>query len=173
MSESLFNKVESRSPTILLKRNSNAGVFLWILRNFEEQLFLQNTSGGCFCLLKLYLQKDYLNTVRAFFWHVTGCSIGVYASYSSRVVSVYSMPPMNHSFMKCPHPLMKYPQILTPRVIFAVKSYVMSPWINTNIESHQKFTGSYIKNVQHIDLEKIYLPAGGLLNSAKWRISYL
>ena len=68
-------------------------------------------------------------------------------------VSIYSIPPMNHLFMKCPHPLMKYPQMLTPRVIFAVKSYVMSPWINTNIESYQKFTGSYIKNVQHIDLE--------------------
>ena len=35
----------------LLKRDSNTGVFLWILRNFLEQPFLQNTSGGCFCTL--------------------------------------------------------------------------------------------------------------------------
>ena len=30
------------------KRDSGTCVFLWILRNFEEHLFLQNTSGGCF-----------------------------------------------------------------------------------------------------------------------------
>ena len=31
------------------KRVPGTGVFLWILRNFQECLFLQNTSGGCFC----------------------------------------------------------------------------------------------------------------------------
>ena len=36
-----------RSAT-LLKRHSNTGVFLWILGNFWEHLFLWNTSGGCF-----------------------------------------------------------------------------------------------------------------------------
>ena len=30
-------------------RDSNIGVFLWILRNFYEQLFSWNTPGGCFC----------------------------------------------------------------------------------------------------------------------------
>ena len=33
------------------KGDSGAGVFLWILQKFLEHLFLQNTSGGCFCLL--------------------------------------------------------------------------------------------------------------------------
>ena len=28
-------------------QDSNIGVFLWILRNFSEHLFSQNTSGGC------------------------------------------------------------------------------------------------------------------------------
>ena len=28
--------------------DSNIGVFLWILRNFKEQLFLKNTFRGCF-----------------------------------------------------------------------------------------------------------------------------
>ena len=31
----------------LIKRDSNTGVFLWKLRNFEEH-FLQNTYGACF-----------------------------------------------------------------------------------------------------------------------------
>ena len=31
------------------KRVSGTVVFLWILRNFPEHLFLQKTSGGCFC----------------------------------------------------------------------------------------------------------------------------
>ena len=35
----------------LWQRDSGTGAFLWISRNFEEHLFLQNTSGGCFCFL--------------------------------------------------------------------------------------------------------------------------
>ena len=33
----------------LLKRDSNIGVFLQNLRDFYENLFLQNNSSGCFC----------------------------------------------------------------------------------------------------------------------------
>ena len=33
----------------LLKKDSETVVFLWIWQNFKEHLFLQNTSGGCFC----------------------------------------------------------------------------------------------------------------------------
>ena len=42
-----FNTVAGRPPT-LLKKDSDAGVFLWILQNFLEHLFLQNISGGWF-----------------------------------------------------------------------------------------------------------------------------
>ena len=35
-------------PTTLLKKDSGTGVFHWILWNFWEHLFAQNTSGGCF-----------------------------------------------------------------------------------------------------------------------------
>ena len=43
---------------LYLKRNFDAGVFLWILRNFEEHLFLQNTAGGCFWIsFESYVQK--------------------------------------------------------------------------------------------------------------------
>ena len=42
-------------PATLLKRDFNTGVFAQNLRNFLEHLFLQNTSGGCFCLHFSYL----------------------------------------------------------------------------------------------------------------------
>ena len=48
-----FNKIAGLRPAILLKRDSGTGVFLWVLWNFEEHLFSQNTSGGCFWLLHL------------------------------------------------------------------------------------------------------------------------
>ena len=35
-------------PATLLKKTLCTGVFLRILRNFSEYIFLQNTSGGCF-----------------------------------------------------------------------------------------------------------------------------
>ena len=41
-------KLQAWRTTTLLNRDSNTVVFLWILRNFYEQPFLQNT-GGCFC----------------------------------------------------------------------------------------------------------------------------
>ena len=37
--QSLFSKVE--------KKDSGTSVFLWILRNFQEHIFLWNTSDGC------------------------------------------------------------------------------------------------------------------------------
>ena len=37
-----------RLPPGVQKRDSGTDVFLLILRNFQEHLFLQNTSGGCF-----------------------------------------------------------------------------------------------------------------------------
>ena len=37
-----------RRPATLLRKDSGTSVFLWILGNFYEHLFLQNTSNGCF-----------------------------------------------------------------------------------------------------------------------------
>ena len=37
---------------VYYKRNSGTGVFLWIFQFFLRNIFLRNTSGGCFC-------KDY------------------------------------------------------------------------------------------------------------------
>ena len=39
--------------------------------------------------------------------------------YYSRVVLEYYISPVNHLFMKCPHPIMKYPKLLMSEVIFA------------------------------------------------------
>ena len=45
---SFLKKLRAPGLQLYLKRDSGTGVFLWILRNFYEHLFLQNTSGGCF-----------------------------------------------------------------------------------------------------------------------------
>ena len=42
-------KLQDFRPTTLSNRDSNRDVFLWILRNFLEQLLLRNTSGGYCC----------------------------------------------------------------------------------------------------------------------------
>ena len=45
---SLFlNKLQTFRPVTFLRRDSSTGIFLTIMLNFQEQLFLQNTSGGC------------------------------------------------------------------------------------------------------------------------------
>ena len=43
-----FNKVEGLRPATLFKKASSTGVFLWILLDFQEHIFLQNASGGWF-----------------------------------------------------------------------------------------------------------------------------
>ena len=44
-----------------VKRGTNTGVFLWILRKSQEQLFLQNISGGCFWSLFYMLIVGLIN----------------------------------------------------------------------------------------------------------------
>ena len=43
----------------ILKRDSNTGVFLWILRNFYGHLFWRTSANGCFCLIRNYLTLIY------------------------------------------------------------------------------------------------------------------
>ena len=40
-----FIKLHAWKSATLFKRDSSTGVFLWIFRSFQEQLFWQNTSG--------------------------------------------------------------------------------------------------------------------------------
>ena len=44
LQEQLLSSLAFR-PTALLKRDSGAGVFQWILQKIQEQLFLQKTPG--------------------------------------------------------------------------------------------------------------------------------
>ena len=46
-----FNKVAGLRRQLYWKRDSGTGLFLRILRNFEEHLFSKNTSGGSFGFL--------------------------------------------------------------------------------------------------------------------------
>ena len=58
-----FNKVAGLRPVTLFKKGSCTGVFLWILRNFWEHLFLQDTFDGCYWYLRDVnhsLEKSYL-----------------------------------------------------------------------------------------------------------------
>ena len=41
-------KFHAFRPATLLKRDSNRGVVLWILRNFQEHLFWRTSANGCF-----------------------------------------------------------------------------------------------------------------------------
>ena len=43
-----FNKAADLRFATLLKKDSGAGVFLWILQNLYKHFFLQNTYGGFF-----------------------------------------------------------------------------------------------------------------------------
>ena len=45
---SFLIKLQALSKQLYWKRDSGTGVFLKILWNFSEHLFLQNTSSGCF-----------------------------------------------------------------------------------------------------------------------------
>ena len=56
---SLFSmKLQAFTATILLKRHSNTGVFLWTLQNFQEQLFWRTSGNGCFCSLSLLFSSE-------------------------------------------------------------------------------------------------------------------
>ena len=48
----MFLKISQISPEgcSLIKKETGTGVFLWILRNFKEHLFLWNILGGRFYL---------------------------------------------------------------------------------------------------------------------------
>ena len=47
-------KLQGMRPATLLKRDSSTSAFLSNFRNYSENLFLQNTSGGCFCFWNTY-----------------------------------------------------------------------------------------------------------------------
>ena len=60
-----FNKVAGPALQLYLKRDCGTGVFLPILRNFQEHLSLENTSGGCFWLDAFLLTEGKLPEKRS------------------------------------------------------------------------------------------------------------
>ena len=58
-STSLFLKTYwLKASNFIKKKDPNKGAFMQNLQNFQEHLFLQDTSGGCFCIFL----KEYLNS---------------------------------------------------------------------------------------------------------------
>ena len=55
-----FNKVAGLRPATLSKRDSGTGIFLWILRNYLGQLFLQNITVAAFELSFLGLLNEWI-----------------------------------------------------------------------------------------------------------------
>ena len=53
-----FKKVAGLKPALLSKKASGTGVFLWILWNFQEHIFLRNASGGCFWTFIAYVSHQ-------------------------------------------------------------------------------------------------------------------
>ena len=47
-------KLQVLGLKIYLKRDSSKGLFLWVMQNFQEHLFLQNISGGFFCFFQQF-----------------------------------------------------------------------------------------------------------------------
>ena len=46
-----FDNIASmKATTLLKKKNSCTAIFLWILRNFSEELLYRSTPGDCFCI---------------------------------------------------------------------------------------------------------------------------
>ena len=53
-----FIKWQNFSPATLLKRDSNTGLFLWVLRNFKEHLFWRISANCCFYIFQVnYLKR--------------------------------------------------------------------------------------------------------------------
>ena len=65
-SGSLFEKVVICRPAALLKRGSDKGVFMKILRNFLEHLFYRKLLGDCFwkCLVAIHYMESHLRCIR-------------------------------------------------------------------------------------------------------------
>ena len=70
---SFLIKLHSSGLKLYLKRDSNTGVFLWILSIFLKTLSLKNTSGVCFCTKDLFLsilckEKSFETNLFSTFW---------------------------------------------------------------------------------------------------------
>ena len=91
---SFFNKVADLRPGTLFKTRLWKGVFLWILRNFQENLPLQNTSGGCFWIylfFKKLLIKEIFLAKKCFVFEILTLLYFVSPTNAKVVPSLWSL----------------------------------------------------------------------------------
>ena len=55
---SFLIKLQAWGQSLFLKKVSGTDVFLWILWNFQEHIFLQNGSHGCFWIFIAYVSHQ-------------------------------------------------------------------------------------------------------------------
>ena len=68
--DSFLIKLQAPGLQLYQKRATGTRVFLLILRNFQEHLFLKNTSGGCFYLFFIHIQSSFLHAVSSYSYSV-------------------------------------------------------------------------------------------------------
>ena len=68
--DSFLIKLQAPGLQLYQKRATGTRVFLLILRDFQEHLFLKNTSGGCFYLFFIHIQSSFLHAVSSYSYSV-------------------------------------------------------------------------------------------------------
>ena len=84
-------KLQAWTSPIVLKRDSNTGVFLWILRNFSEYLFWRTFANGYFCTSNHKVSSEYwayfLNQKHDVGWFLLSRSVDLVRLYSLLIIS--------------------------------------------------------------------------------------
>ena len=84
-------KLQAWRFAILLKRDSNTGVFLGILQNFKEHLFRRTSAKGCFCTSNNKVSNKYwasfLNQKHDVGWFLLKRFVDLVRLYSLLIIS--------------------------------------------------------------------------------------
>ena len=84
-------KLQAWRSAILFKRDSNTGVFLWILQNFQEQLFWRASTNGCFSVSNHKVSNKYwayfLNQKHDVGWFLLRRFVDLVRLYSLLIIS--------------------------------------------------------------------------------------
>ena len=75
-------------------KDSNTGVFPWSLQTFEEQLFLQNTSGACFCTsggcFCIFFKKELNSYFATLIWYANNFFFSTHHLHSIAAVVLFN-----------------------------------------------------------------------------------
>ena len=67
-------------PEATKKRDSDIGVFLWILRNCSEQFFYRACPGDSFCLLSYTFARNYDKKASSYLPYAQTALVGILQS---------------------------------------------------------------------------------------------